>query len=48
MVYVLEDDSSILELVLYALSNQRIKARGFESVLDFNNALKNSFLPLLC
>lgn len=39
MVYVLEDDSSILELVLYALSSQNIEAKGFDNALDFNASL---------
>ena len=30
MVYVLEDDESILELILYALKSQNIKALGFK------------------
>ena len=40
MVYILEDDTSILELVLYALKSQNIKAQGFSNVEDFNNAIK--------
>ena len=39
MVYVLEDDNSILELVLYALASQNIEAKGFDNALDFNNHL---------
>ena len=39
MVYVLEDDNSILELVLYALASQNIEAKGFDNALDFNASL---------
>lgn len=46
MVYVLEDDSSILELVLYALSSQNIEAKGFDNALDFNASLTKE-LPAL-
>ena len=46
MVYVLEDDSSILELVLYALSSQNIEAKGFDNALDFNASLTKK-LPAL-
>ncbi|MBR2495376.1 response regulator transcription factor [Helicobacter sp.] len=47
MVYVLEDDSSILELVLYALSSQNIEAKGFDNALDFNNQLAQSLPSLI-
>ena len=46
MVYVLEDEDSILELVLYALSSQNIEAQGFSNAEDFTNALQKS-LPKL-
>lgn len=46
MVYVLEDDSSILELVLYALASQNIEAKGFDNALDFNASLTQE-LPTL-
>lgn len=35
MVYVIEDENSILELVLYALNTQNIRARGFNKPSDF-------------
>lgn len=41
MVYVLEDEKSILELVVYALNSQNILARGFDEVKAFQDALKN-------
>lgn len=40
MVYCLEDDKSILELILYALSSQHIESRGFLNVEDFYVALQ--------
>lgn len=46
MVYVLEDDNSILELVLYALASQNIEAKGFDNALDFNASLAQE-LPTL-
>ncbi|KAA8707294.1 response regulator transcription factor [Helicobacter canis] len=46
MVYVLEDDNSILELVLYALASQNIEAKGFDNALDFNASLTQE-LPTL-
>lgn len=42
MVYILEDDTSILDLVLYALKSQNIEAQGFSCVEDFQDALKNT------
>ncbi|MCI7484587.1 MAG: response regulator transcription factor [Helicobacter sp.] len=41
MVYVLEDEKSILELVVYALNSQNILACGFDEVKAFQDALKN-------
>ena len=41
MVYVLEDEKSILELVVYALNSQNIPACGFDEVKAFEDALKN-------
>ena len=42
MVYVLEDDESILELILYALKSQNIKALGFKHPDEFSKALSNN------
>lgn len=41
MVYVLEDDVSILELILYALDSQNISSKGFSTPKDFWDALQN-------
>lgn len=42
MVFVLEDDESILELILYALKSQNIKALGFKHPDEFSKALSNN------
>lgn len=42
MVYVLEDDESILELILYALKSQNISACGFKHPDEFFKALLNN------
>lgn len=40
MIYVVEDDSSIRELILYALEGQNYEARGFEKPSDFWEAME--------
>ena len=40
MVYVVEDEPSILELILYALNTQNIQARGFQQPSDFWKAMR--------
>ena len=40
MVYVVEDETSILELVLYALNTQNIPARGFQEPEEFWKAMR--------
>ena len=47
MIFVLEDDASILELILYALKSQNIKAAGFTNTADFKSALEKEPLPQL-
>lgn len=47
MVFVLEDDTSILELVLYALKSQNIEAQGFLDTESFLKALKNTIPQVL-
>ena len=47
MVFVLEDDANILELVLYALKSQCIEAQGFSSVETFKKALKTKIPQVL-
>ena len=40
MIYVLEDDNSILELILYALKSQNIEAKVFSEPLALQEAIK--------
>ena len=47
MIYVLEDDNSILELVLYALKSQNLKAKGFSEPLALQEALKQEIPQIL-
>jgi len=47
MIYILEDDNSIRELTLYALSGSGLEARGFERPSDFWAALENQSPSLL-
>ncbi len=47
MIFVLEDDESILELILYALKSQNISAQGFLNVADFKTALQKEIPQLL-
>ncbi len=47
MVFVLEDDSNILELVLYALKSQNIESQGFLDVKSFKEALKTTIPQVL-
>lgn len=47
MVFVLEDDVNILELVLYALKSQDIDAQGFLDIESFKKALKTEIPQIL-
>ena len=47
MIYVLEDDNSIFELVLYALKSQNLKAKGFSEPLALQEALKQEIPQIL-
>jgi len=47
MIYLLEDDSGIRSLVLYALNNSGLPAEGFETPLEFYAALANQMPELL-
>lgn len=40
MIYILEDDKSILELVIYALKTQNIESKGFSNYSDLFRILK--------
>lgn len=47
MIYLLEDDESICNFVLYALNNSGIEACGFDSPSTFYDALKTKIPDLL-
>jgi two-component system alkaline phosphatase synthesis response regulator PhoP len=42
MIYILEDDTSIRELEVYALESAGLKSRGFAEVEDFFNAVREN------
>ena len=47
MIYLLEDDASIRELVLYSLNSMGMEAQGFELPSLLNEAIKNTVPDLL-
>ncbi len=47
MIYILEDDENILELVIYALQTQNFQVKGFCSPKDFLEALQDSIPQLI-
>lgn len=47
MIYLLEDDASIRELVLYSLNSMGMTAQGFEYPSQLNEAIKNAVPELL-
>lgn len=47
MIYILEDDNSIRELVVYSLNNSGLQALGFERPSDFWEQMKVSVPSLL-
>ena len=47
MIYLLEDDASIRELVLYALNSMGMEAKGFELPSLMNEAMKTQIPDLL-
>ena len=47
MIYVLEDDNSIFELILYALKSQNIEAKGFSEPLALQEAIKEEIPQIL-
>ena len=47
MIYLVEDDSSIRELVLYTLNNSGLEARGFETPRAFWRALEQEVPQLI-
>lgn len=47
MIYILEDDKNILELLIYSLNSQNIEAHGFLEPLELESALKNNIPQIL-
>ena len=47
MIYFIEDDDSIRELVIYTLNSVGFEARGFAKPSDFWNALKTETPDLI-
>ena len=47
MIYLVEDDESIRELVVYTLNSQGMEAEGFGTPSDFWNALENKIPDLI-
>lgn len=47
MIYILEDDASIREMVIYALESQNMSVRGYERPSDFWKALDVQLPDLL-
>lgn len=47
MIYLLEDDESIRNFVLYTLNNTGLEAEGFEKPSDFWAALNKNLPELL-
>ncbi len=47
LIYCVEDDESIRELILYALKSGGYRAEGFESGVEFFNALKNNLPDMI-
>ena len=47
MIYLVEDDESIRELVVYTLNSQGMEAEGFGTPSDFWKALENKIPDLL-
>ena len=47
MIYLLEDDDSIRELVTYTLNSQRMEARGFSRPSEFWEAMEEEIPSLL-
>lgn len=47
MIYLVEDDNSIRELVTYTLNNSGLEARGFETPSEFWTALKSEIPQLI-
>ena len=47
MIFCVEDDNSIRELVVYTLNSTGMKARGFEDGAAFDKALESEMPELI-
>ena len=47
MIYVLEDDRNIRDLVVYSLNSVGLNARGFELPSEFRKAVENELPELV-
>lgn len=47
MIYLLEDDNSIREMVVYTINSVGMEAKGFASVPEFDRAMKQKLPDLL-
>ena len=47
MIYILEDDKSIRELVVYSLNSTGLQAEGFEKPFEFRSALQKKLPSLI-
>ena len=47
MIYLVEDDESIRELVIYTLQTTGLMAKGFPCAKDFWNAMKQEYPSLV-
>ena len=47
MIYLVEDDESIRELVIYTLQTTGLTAKGFSCAKDFWNAMKQGYPSLV-
>ena len=47
MIYLVEDDESIRELVIYTLQTTGLTAKGFPCAKDFWNAMKQEYPSLV-
>ena len=47
MIYLVEDDESIRELVIYTLQTTGLTAKGFSCAKDFWNAMKQEYPSLV-
>ena len=47
MIYLVEDDESIRELVIYTLQTTGLAAKGFPCAKDFWNAMKQEYPSLV-